>query len=103
MRLDPQESADEPQAGGPDESENVGERPVAQQMVEYVGPSPAGCPMYWYTSPDAGLSSGRLGDSAKARRLRRQADALDAEDASSDVPAAASGQASQCDLEGGEG
>ena len=80
MRLDPQEqeSADEPQTGGPDKSENVVERLVTQQVVEYVGPSPAGCPMYWYTSPDAGLSSGRLGDSAKARRLRTASE-LDAE------------------------
>lgn len=35
---------------------------VAAGLVEYVRPSPAGPPMFWYTTPSAGLSLRRHGN-----------------------------------------
>lgn len=39
---------------------------IAHGVLKHVGPSPAGCPMYWYTTPSAVVSSRRHGDARAA-------------------------------------
>lgn len=73
MRLDRQEGADDPHQGENDREE------VVDQRLEYVGPSPAGCPMFWYTTPSTGVGSGRRADvgAAGSGRSSREQDGPD--------------------------